>query len=319
MNSKISRRTAIALLGAGAAALAMKPAMGADPTLLRTGLIPIAPLAPYYAADKRGFFAAEGIAVTTQPVQTGAVGLPALMSGSFDILYTNTVSVLTALERGLDVRILMETTRVPAAPPENSSLFRRRDAAIARGRDLEGKAVAINSRYTISELILDRWVKRDGGDVSKMNFREIPVQSMLDALKSGQADVAFMQDPFIRAALKDEAVEEFAYPTTSVIPGLSTAVWVVGGKWADANADVTQAFRRAYLKGGEWVNANMGKPEYFELVSSFTKLDPKLIADLPRVPQQMDTDPAAINGIGDLMLEFGQLKSKIDVSQYVFK
>ena len=95
MTSEISRRGALALMGGTAAATALPfgagQAVAAELPLVRVSIIPIFAVAPHFVADKNGWFADEKIAVTTQPVQGGALGIPGLMSGSFDVLYTNTV------------------------------------------------------------------------------------------------------------------------------------------------------------------------------------------------------------------------------------
>src|SRR3954463_4518232 len=145
MATSLTRR-ALVTLGATLAFAAFGAVNAAEPTLLRVSLIPIYSVAPHYAAEANGYFAAENIAVTTQPIQGGVVGVPGLMSGSIDILYTNTVSVLTAIERGIDIRIISEATRVPGAPPEGLGMFKRKGDKIISGKDLEGKVTAINAR-----------------------------------------------------------------------------------------------------------------------------------------------------------------------------
>jgi NitT/TauT family transport system substrate-binding protein len=316
MTFSISRRRALAALCGSLAITAMA---AEPPTLLRVSLIPIYSVAPHYAADAQGYFAAEGIAVTTQPIQGGVVGVPGLMSGSIDVLYTNTVSVLTALERGIDLRIIAEATRVPAAPPEGLGMFRRNGDRITTGKDLEGKVTAINARFTLQWLSLSRWIRRTGGDLTKITFREIPVASMQDALKNKQVDAAFLMDPYKTIAADDPALELFAHPSTSEIPRLSTAVWVVSGKMADAKPELVRAYLRAFRKGGQWVNANIGKEPYFKLLSGFTKMDPARLAKMAVVPQEMEISTEAINGIGDVMREFDLLKTKVDVTSKIFK
>src|SRR5688500_1141772 len=119
MTSDITRRQALAMVGgtlASGAVMGAPSAFPQDLALVRVSIIPIFAVAPHFVAEKNGYFAEEKIAVTTQPVQGGALGIPGLMSGSFDVLYTNTVSVLTALERGIDIRIVAESTRVASHP-----------------------------------------------------------------------------------------------------------------------------------------------------------------------------------------------------------
>src|SRR5580693_5418928 len=125
MTSTMSRRDALAVLGSIFAMAGAPAAKAADSNLpiVRVGIIPIFAVAPHFAADKLGYFAAEGIATTTQPVQGGAIGIPGLVSGSFDILYANCISTLTALERGIDLRVIAEATTIATHPPDVDALF----------------------------------------------------------------------------------------------------------------------------------------------------------------------------------------------------
>ena len=192
MTAAVSRRHALAMMGGSVAMLGTPLALAADPTLVRVSIIPIFAVAPHFAAEAHGDFAREGIAVTTQPVLNGALGIPGLVSGSFDVLYTNTVSVLTALERGIDLRIIAESTRVPPSPPDGVALFKRKGDTIATGKDLEGRVLAVNARFSFQWLAMSKWIKVTGGDVSKVTFREVPFPSMLDALKNKQVDAAYL-------------------------------------------------------------------------------------------------------------------------------
>ena len=320
MRSTISRRRALAALAAAFAILGLHPRPAiSEPTLVRVSIIPIYSVATHFAAEAQGYFAAENIAVTTQPVQTGAVGIPGLMSGAFDVLYTNTVSVLTALERGIDLRIVAEAPRIPTSPPDALALFQRKGDSVRTGKDVEGKVVAINAKFTAQWLSIQKWVTVTGGDVGKITYREIPLPSMIDALKTKQVDLAFLLDPYMTAAFEDPALALAAWPSSTSMPGLSSSVWVVSGKFADTKPDVLRAYMRAFFKGGQWVNENLGKKPYIELVAGFTKMSPERLAKMQTVGQRMEIEPAAINGVAKVMKEFGLLKTDVDVTDKVFR
>ncbi len=319
MKSEMTRRHALAMAGGTVASLYVPSALAAEPTLVRVSIIPLFSIAPHYVAERDGHFAAENIKVTTQPVSTGALGIPGLISGSFDILYTNTSSVITAIERGIDLRIILESTRVADHPPDGVALFRRKGDAINTGKDLEGKATAVNARFSFQSLALSRWAKKTGGDPSKIQFREIPFASMLDALKSKQVDAAYLLDPYKMAAMEDPAVELCAWPSSSAMAGVSTSIWVVSGKFADEKPEIVRGYVKAFLRGSKWVNDNFGKPPYLELVASFTKMDPAKLAQMATEPQVMEMSAEPINMVADAMLEFGMLKSKIDVTPKIFR
>ena len=54
-------------------------------------------------AEQKGFFKAEGIELETTKVPGAALALPILQAGRADIILSNTVSTLQALEQGMDV------------------------------------------------------------------------------------------------------------------------------------------------------------------------------------------------------------------------
>jgi len=319
MASKISRRDTLALLGGSIAMMGLRPALAADLPLVRVSIIPIYVVHAHFAAEKQGYFAQEGIQVTTQPVQGGALGIPGLISGSFDVLYTNTVSVISAWERGIDVRVIAESARTPSTPPDPLALFKRKGDKISTGKDLEGRSVAVNTRGTLLWLTMQRWIKATGGDLSKVTFREIPLPSMVDALKSKQVDTAYLLDPYLAAAREDPELELAAWPTSTVMPNVSSSLWVVSGKWAEAHPDLVKAYVRAFYKGGEWVNENLNKQAYYDLVAGFTKMDPAKLTKMYQGGQEMRLEAKPILDLADVMKEFDMLHSDIDVESKIIR
>ena len=281
MASVISRRGALAGLGGSLVVLGVPGAKGAEPLpLLHVSIVPIFAVAPNFAADAQGYFAAEGIAVTTQAVQGGSVGIPGLVGGSFDVLYCNAVTLLTALERGIDVRIIADGAPIPMKPPDPGALLARKGDDISSGKALEGRFIGVNARFDIQWLVVQGWVKKTGGDLSKITYREVPLPSMLDALKNKQVDAALVLDPFMTIGLGDPSFELVGWPLSTTMPGLPSSCWIVSGTMADTKPELVRAYVRGFEKGARWVNANLGKPAFIDLVAGYTKTDPKLLAKM---------------------------------------
>lgn len=318
MASTISRRDALAGLGAGYIALQIAPARAADLPLVRVSIVPIFAVAAHFAAEKQGYFAEQGISVSTQPVQGGAVGIPGLVSGSFDVLYANSISCMTALERGIDLRFIAEGAPVPLQPPDPGALLIRKGEALHSGKDFEGKIIGVNAKYDIQWLVMQGWVKKTGGDVDKITYREVPLPSMLDAIKGKQVDGALVLDPFMTIGLRDPAFERAGWPLSTAMPGLPTSFWIVAASVAEQKKDAIRRYQAAFLKGGEWINAHLRDDAYNQLVASYTKTDPALIAQMIASEQPLSVGVEPALKLIALMKENGLLKTDVDFKSKLF-
>ena len=317
MSEGLSRRAALTLLTVSAAATALPKAHAAEPTTLHVSIVPIFDVAPYFAADKQGYFAAEGLAISSQPTQGGAVGIPALVSGSFDIVYSNSISVVTALEQAIDLRIIAQGSLI-SEPPNSNGLLGRKGEGFRTGKDLEGKTIGVNARYNVQWLAMRAWVKKTGGDPDKVAYREVPIPSSIDAIKSKQVDVGLVLDPFLTIGLSDPALEFIDWPIYAVLPGGATAFWVVLGKTVAEKPDMVKSFVRAYRKGAHWVTAHQGAPEFIDLVSSYTHIDPKLAGKMVVPTAELGVTLGPIKQLTALMREHGLLHGDVDVQSKVF-
>jgi NitT/TauT family transport system substrate-binding protein len=318
MKPTISRREALAGLGAGFVATQIAPAYAADPPLVRVSIVPIFAVAAHFAAEKQGYFAEQGIAVSTQPVQGGAVGIPGLASGSFDVLYANSISCLTALERGIDLRFIAEGAPIPLQPPDPGALLIRKGENLKSGKDFEGKIIGVNAKYDIQWLVMQGWVKKTGGDVDKVTYREVPLPSMLDAIRGKQVDGALVLDPFMTVGLGQPDFERAGWPLSTAMAGLPTSFWVVAAAVAEQKKDAIRRYQTAFLKGGQWINANLRNDAYNQLIASYTKTDPALIAKMVASDQPLKVEVEPTMKLVALMRENNLLKTEIDFKSKLF-
>jgi NitT/TauT family transport system substrate-binding protein len=317
MMVSVSRRDTLAGLG-GALAVLSLPAAASELVPMHVSIVPIWAVAPYFAADAQGYFAAEGLDVTSQATQSGVVGIPGLVSGGYDVCYTNSISALVALERGIDLRIVAVGSLITEKPPDAAALLMRKGDTLRTGKDLEGKTIAVNARRDIQWLIARAWVKATGGDPDKVNYREVPVPECLDALTSKQADAAIAIEPFVTLGLGNPALALLAWPFDMVMPDGPTSFWVVTGETADKKPALVASWVRAFRKGVAWVNENRGQEPFVKLVASYTKIDPALAARM-NVPQAEATVRVApIKRLVAIMRENGLLTADVDFESKIF-
>jgi NitT/TauT family transport system substrate-binding protein len=318
MRLHVSRRDALLGAGAAVAALSVRTPALADPTVVHVSTVGIFGAAPFYAADAQGYFTAENLAVTTEAVQSGAVGVPALAIGQFDILYANTVSTISAIDHSIDLRIVFGGGTNGPKPPGNSALMKRRGDALRTGRDLEGKVVGVNGVNGINWVLTRSWVKMTGGDPDRVKFLELPNAALIAAIKADRIDAAYVVDPFMTIGSTDPALESFAWPQSSVFAGGQNGLWVAMGQTIAQRPELVRAFVRAMRKGVTWINANLGSDSYNKLVAGFTKIDPGLLAKMQMVPFGMTVTAAQIQPMVRLMRENGLLTADIDLRPRMF-
>ena len=303
-----------AVIGAG-----MVGAANAEPERLRVSIIPINDVTPLFAAIKQGYFAEEGIEVDTAPSAGGAVGIPGLVAGSFDIVYGNVVSMLLAAQQGVDIRVIAPGTKVDTVEDDSSAMVVRSDSGIATGKDLEGKSVGVNTRNNVIWLYARAWIKASGGDPDKVTYREVPHPQMEDALRQKQIDGSFMVIPYVAIATAKPDFKAIAHPYSAVQLGVDVGEYLTTSKFLTDRPQTAAKFLRALRRGIDWYNANRGTPPLLEIVSGFTKIDVGLLQKVKMSASPLHVDPAQIETTMKLMTENKLLRAPLEVKSLIFE
>lgn len=293
-------------------------AAGAASEKLRVSIIPINDVTPLFAAIKQGYFAEEGIEIDTSPSAGGAVGIPGLVAGSYDIVYGNVVSMLLAAQQGIDIRVIAPGTNIETVKDDTSAIVVRSDSGIATGKDLEGKNVGVNTRNNVIWLYARAWIKASGGDPDKVTYREVPHPQMEDALRQKQIDGAFMVIPYVALATAKPELKAIAHPYSTVQLGVDVGEYLTTSKFLTEHPQTAAKFLHALRRGIEWYNANRGTPPLIEIVSGFTKIDADLLSKIAMSPSPLRVDPAQIETTMKLMIENKLLRGPIDVKPLIF-
>ncbi len=292
----------------------------AQVTPVHVSTLPIAEIANLYAAIQEGYFKMEGLDVTTEANQQGgAVGIPGLVAGAYDVAYSNTPTILLAAQQGIDLRIIATPTGIGDRPPDPAALLALKAENLHTGKDMEGKSIAVNVRNGLQWMVARGWVKAKGGDPDKVTYREVAVPQMTDALKARQVDAALSIDPFMTIALRDPTIEILGWPLSTVLPNIQVSNFVVTAETATKRSDMVNKFIRGMNKGSDWVNANLGKEPFFKLVNSYTKMDPALLAQLVVKKSGTETNVDSLKRLAALMRDSGLLTTDIDVAKIVYR
>ena len=285
---------------------------------IRVSYLPVLDVVPLFVGIEKGFFKDEGVSVIPTPNSGAAAGIPGLMSGAFDMMYSNVVSTMLASQQNFDLKIVAAGTQKMPLAEVSSGLVARAGESIKTGKDLEGKVIATNTRNNIIWLYARAWVEKTGGDSSKVRFKEVAFPQMADALRKKQVDAAFIIDPFFHASLSEKETFEFVDdPYRPVQPDLEIGHYVSLSAYLTKNAEAVAKFNRAMRKAVAWYNANRTSSEVANIISGYTKMKPELVNKngLPEMRDRIEI--STLERSVELMKEAELVSSPIDVRALV--
>jgi ABC-type nitrate/sulfonate/bicarbonate transport system substrate-binding protein len=202
------------------------------------------------AADARGYFAAEGLALDITITPNSTVQMRGLGEGTWDIAATAFDNVLAWNGReGATIKAVLQyetgTTLPVYVRPE-----------IQDWSDLRGKPLAVDAVDTAFALVLRRILQEHGLELDR-DYQFVAVggtPARLESLTRGETFAGVMSTglevPARAAGLRRVADQQ------EVLPDYPGGVFAVSEAWAQAHRDEVVRFLRAWLAGAQWVQAN---------------------------------------------------------------
>jgi len=316
---RLTRRRFTAAAGAAAALPLIATRAHAQATKLRVSTIPIIDTAGLQIALAKGFYKDEGLEIDTTPTAGGAAGLPALAAGQVQIAFSNIISTVLAEKQNLGFQIISGGSATGDAPPDLAGLVTKPGAGLKTGKDFEGKTIAVNTRNNIIWLYARAWVKATGGDPDKVTYLEVPFPQMIDAVRGGRVDAAFVVEPFFSAGRGAGAVELVAWPYSSTQKRIPVAQFVATKSYIQANAGTIEKFVRAYNKGIDWLNANKGSDEWATIIAGYTRLKSEQIKTIGLPVFEKTVDPKGIDETVALMRDQKMIEGAVDAKALLYK
>ena len=220
-------------------------AAGGDSEELREvtiGVLSIAPSVGVAYGIEHGIFEEHGFDVTYEVSSAGAAMLPAVSAGQMDFGVGNPLSVVTAVDQGLDMKIVAGYSNSLDEGEDVAGVVTRADSDIDTWADLEGKTTAVNALNTLGDLTVMNLAEQDGADPQALNFSEIGFPDMPAQLERGNTDAVWIPEPFLSGLLADDANELIGYSFQETDPGMSTMVTFTSGELAADDPEMAAEF-----------------------------------------------------------------------------
>lgn len=299
----------------GAVGTASSGDSGGELTPLNVGVLAIAPsVAMQYGIDE-GIFEDHGLKVELQTGQGGAAMLPAVSTGTLDFAVGNPLSVLTAADKGLDVRIVTGYSASKAEGEDINGVVTRKDSGIDGFADLAGHTTSVNTLRTQGDLTIMEAAAQEGADPAQLKFNEMGFQDMEAQLDRGNTDAIWVPEPFLSKALADADNKLVGYPNQEAIPGLPTMVTFTSGDYADAEAEVVDRFRDAMEETLSGAQSNQGDAK--ALLPEFMGMDADMAKGLKMEPWDAAVPTEQLKELGELTVKYGYLSKEPDLAAIV--
>ncbi|MGO4716945.1 ABC transporter substrate-binding protein [Bradyrhizobium sp. 2TAF24] len=198
---------------AALATLGLSATQAAEP--LRIGWVAAMANAPALIAERKGFFASEGLAVELKPFGDGPVIQQAMASGELDVGYIGAPPVYQWFSRGLDSRILAKVNYGQAA------IVAKSGGPIRDLPDLRGRRLAGVARGSGMDVLLRGYVLKEKAGLdpdADLSLSQLPVGNMNAALDTGTVDAVFSWEPFVSQALL-RGTGRVVFDVNAAIPG----------------------------------------------------------------------------------------------------
>ena len=271
---------------------------------VRVGIVGASSDAPFFIADAKGYFSAEGLALELTSFDSGAKMVAPLGTGDLDAGGgAVSVGLYNAVKRGVGLKIVAD--KVHYGPGYGFASLLVRKSLVDTGKfkhygDLKGLRVAISGVGIGDESVLNEALKRGGlkwADATPvyMGFAQHP-----PALANGAVDASITNEPTSTFIQRQGSAIRFA-GNDEFYPNQQTAVLLYGDPFIKNRRPVALKFMRAYLRAVRFYNdaladGRLAGPNGPEVVSILTKYSALKDADLYRVITPPAIDP---NGVGE--------------------
>lgn len=311
----MQRQTVLTGIGAALALplAGTRRARAADLVTLRVGNVPIDSSSEIFGAQNEGFLAKGGMTADIQSFTNGNAIAAAVVSGALEVGGINVLSLATAHEKGLPLKILASGSTYTTKDPTTVMLVPNASPLHA-ARDLNGKTVAINVLQGIAHISAQAWINKNGGDAKTVKFIELPFAAMPAALAANRFDAAVVAEPQLTQSRADTRTLGKSYDGIGDLWMIDA--WVATDAWIAANPVLAKNFSEAMRQAAVWANHNHDKTA--ELISAATKIDLSVVRAMRRSTFLEHVNLGVVQPVIDVGAQYGALTARFPAADLFY-
>lgn len=265
------------------------------------------PLPALVAAEKKGFFAREGLAVSFEIATFAPEHNRGMAEGRWDISITSPDTMIARATRdGHDFVIYLMAEKGLQVKLVGAK-------EIKSPADLKGKRLAGDPGDSNYDLHRRKILRDSGVDESEYEVEIIGTSPFrLEALRKGKVSACMVAPPYDAQALS-EGFNLLAKASDHIPDYVTTAVWA-RRTWVAQNRDKMIHFVRAFVDGGDWAQNPENREEALELLQNYQQKISREQAEvkLEQMIPKAKINPADVNRVVQLRIEMGLYEPPYD-------
>jgi NitT/TauT family transport system substrate-binding protein len=303
----ITRARALALLGAAVAAPAAVSAQQTIP--VKIGSVATDTYAePFYGADM-DFFKRAGFDAQVIPFASSGAAAAAAAGGALDIALTDIAVIANAVNRGVPFTAIAGSG-LYGPGSITTALCALKSSPYRKAKDFEGQAIAVVTLVSVSSTAVKAWLTKNGADLSKVKFIEMPFPEMGTALVRGTVQGAFISEPSL--SLVPPEVGTIADPYASIAKTFIVSVWFTTHDWLAKNPDGGKRLVQAIYDTARWSNRNRDKTA--AILAKYSKLPIEAVQHMHRSEYATSLSPALLQPVLDAGYEYKAIQRQVDAA-----
>lgn len=288
---------------------------GPELTHITVGVLPIIDSAPFFIAQKDGYFKQEGLTVTTKVIEHSTDAVPDMLHGSIAIIGGGNYVSFFQGETTHAFKINVVAPAVQCAP-NTVAILALPKSGITKPADLAGKTVAVGLTHSILTLTANAVLEADNVNPATVHYTKFAFPDMIHALGAHSVAAISAVEPFVTGAEEALGAVPVLDQCTGPTANLPFSGYFAEQSWVKKYPKTALAFQRAIEKAAAAADSNHKLVQ--QILPSYTKISAKAAAvlKLPDFPSTLDA--TQLQRVADLMYSGKMLTKKFNVAPLIF-
>jgi NitT/TauT family transport system substrate-binding protein len=284
-----------------------------EQTNLTVASVPAEGAAGLYIALNQGLFAKAGLHVKIEPIADPTAIVPDMLHGSVQVASGQYVTYIAASAAGVvKMQILAAGYELG---PHVQDIMVPANSSIKTPAGLKGATIAVNAPDSVTTDLLYTALARYGITPSEVHLAIIGFPGMPTALAAGHISAMYEVEPYVTEASQKYGDLKLVDIDAGSVASFPIAGYGVLDSWAAQNPHTAAAFAQAIAEGNQLAATDPG--DLRQAMEKQLGLPAQVVGAMATGVFPASVNPAEIQRVADLMLQFGQLKTSFDVKTII--